>query len=149
MTKIDFAVTVASGSWAVEPTSLFLMNTGTTADSLWTANAEEDVEFFGPCMLDTVNDPANNFLEFVLRYSSGGTDQVSVRIYEGKMQLRKVVSGTPTTVDFNDVDSTTASACLPPGPRAVRGALAAAMRQMARHRATTPWPCPALRGIAN
>jgi hypothetical protein len=32
-------------------------------------------------------------------------DQVSVRAYEGKMQLRKVVSGVATTVDFNDVDS--------------------------------------------
>jgi hypothetical protein len=31
--------------------------------------------------------------------------QVSVRAYEGKMQLRKVVSGVATTVDFNDVDS--------------------------------------------
>jgi RHS repeat-associated protein len=99
------AWTVASGSWAVEPTSLFLMNTGTTADSIWTANTNNDVEFFGPYMLDTVNDPANNYLEFVLRYSSGGTDQVSVRVYEGKMQLRKVVSGVATTVDFNDVDS--------------------------------------------
>jgi RHS repeat-associated protein len=84
--------------------------TGTTADSLWTANTETDIEFFGPYMLDTVNDPANNYLEFVLRYSSGGTDQVSVRVYEGKMQLRKVVSGTPTTVDFNDVDSPAGSA---------------------------------------
>jgi hypothetical protein len=99
------AWTVASGSWAVEPTSLFLMNTGTTADSIWTANTKTDVEFFGPYMLDTVNDPANNYLEFVLRYSSGGTDQVSVRVYEGKMQLRKVVGGVATTVDFNDVDS--------------------------------------------